>query len=175
MKATWFAVMVCSVAAISSCMNSRETESADSTLARLDTATEEDLLEALFRYLFEHNASSGTANRGADSYFLSIRGNDPSPDFLSRFEQVKLPVRPGSQFEIGKGVMFRVDEVKRIDGRRVEIEGGYYEARQSSSGNTYVLEKRGGCWRVTADRMHWISLHRATPTPCEMRPSWGVA
>jgi hypothetical protein len=55
------------------------------------------------------------------------------------------------------GLLFRVDAIKWITRSQVEVSGGYYEGRLSSSGNTYYVQKRDGKWLVVRDEMHWIS------------------
>jgi len=55
------------------------------------------------------------------------------------------------------GLIFTIDSVRCADTSRCEVEGGYYEAGLSASGNTYFLEKRDGKWVVVRDTMHWIS------------------
>lgn len=114
-----------------------------------------DIAEATFRYQFEHNASG--QQQKAPAYFLSLFGKDPAEAFLKRFEGHKPPVKKGSEFKIGKGLLFRVARIKRVSDAKVEVSGGYYEAGLSSSGNTYVVEFKNGKWVVTRDRMHWIS------------------
>jgi hypothetical protein len=37
------------------------------------------------------------------------------------------------------------------------VEGGYYEAGLSSSGNTYHLKMVSGVWRVVQNQLNWIS------------------
>ena len=45
---------------------------------------------------------------------------------------------------------------KRWDGL-VNVDGGYYEANLSASGNVYRLKKVNGRWLVVADDMKWIA------------------
>jgi hypothetical protein len=57
----------------------------------------------------------------------------------------------------GRGLVFRTAKVT-IDGDRATVEGGYFEAGLSASGNVYTVERqRDGGWRVTKDQMTWIS------------------
>jgi glyoxylase-like metal-dependent hydrolase (beta-lactamase superfamily II) len=114
-----------------------------------------DIAEITFRYQFKDNASG--QQQKAPAYFLSLFGKDPTPEFLKRFAGHKPPVRKGSEFEIMKGLKFIVTRIKRVTRNKVEVSGGYYEAGLSSSGNTYVLEKKNGKWTVTKNTMHWIS------------------
>lgn len=121
--------------------------------ARADV--ELDICEAVFRHQFEHNASG--VQQGAAAYFLSIREKDPTPAFLARFAGQQVPVRPGSEFEVGKGLRFRVDSIEWQEDGSVRVMGGYYEAGLSSSGNVYTLEPDGEKWEVSDDEMEWIS------------------
>lgn len=114
-----------------------------------------DIAEATFRYQFGHNASG--QQRKAPAYFLSLFGKDPDDAFLKRFEGHTPPVKKGSAFKIGKGLLFRVVRISRASDVMVEVSGGYYEAGLSSSGNTYVAELKDGKWVVTGSTMHWIS------------------
>jgi hypothetical protein len=134
-----------------------------------------DIAEATFRYQFAHNASGQQTD--ANVYCIgfgtgssdSSKPRDPPPDFLSRLGDVTPPVKAYSQCSAsadegvkdkttGKlGLIFTINSVKYIDNTRCEVEGGYYEAGLSASGNTYFLEKRGGKWVVIKDIMHWIS------------------
>jgi hypothetical protein len=113
------------------------------------------ICEAVFRHQFVSNASG--ARSSAPAYFLSIEGSDPPKGFLNRFKANQPPVRPGSEFETGAGLLFSVDRIKDIDPMTVEVEGGYYEADLSSSGNSYRLELHDPSWVVVSDQMNWIS------------------
>jgi hypothetical protein len=119
---------------------------------------QEELLaicEAVFRYQFEHNASG--AQQNAAAYFLSINRQDAPTELLDRFAGHSPPVKPGSQFRIGNGLKFRIDTLVWLDEATVEVEGGYYEGGLSASGNTYVLRRQKGSWRVIKRRLGWIS------------------
>ncbi len=129
-----------------------------------------DILEAVFRYQFDHNASSATALGTADFYFLSLEEHrDPPPELLTRFNGHSPPVEPVSSADPdasfgvkhkqkgGQGIILRLESVRWIDDNTVEVDGGYYEASRSASGNTYRAERRDGGWIVVSDAMHWIS------------------
>ena len=113
------------------------------------------ICETVFRYLFEHNASA--AQQNAAAYFLSINQQDAPAELLDRFVGHSPPVKPGSQFREGNGLKFRIDTINWLDKRTVEIEGGYYEGNVSASGNTYVLRRQKGSWRVIKKKPGWIS------------------
>ncbi len=126
-----------------------------------------DVLEAVFRYQMEHNASSPGAR---DCYFLELADkHDPPPALLARFVGSSPPVEPLSAADPelypsvhhkGKtdhGVILRLRSLSWIDDDTVELDGGYYQASLSSSGNTYRAVRRDGKWVVVSDKMRWIS------------------
>lgn len=127
-----------------------------------------DLREAALRPMFAKNAS-GQQQRARVFCIQLEHESDPTPSFLARFGDVKIPVRPASactqsadqgvvdKTTKARGLAFRVDAVRRIDADHAEVDGGYYEAGLSASGNTYTLERKNGRWVVTKDVMHWIS------------------
>jgi hypothetical protein len=139
-----------------------------STLSR-----EDQVREAVFRYQFTHNAS-GQKDR-APVYFLSLDSEgekeprDPSPALMARFAQHKPRVEPRSHAKVSfdkgvvhretgeSGLVFRVTAITFVGADAAVVEGGYYEANMSSSGNTYRVERKGGVWVVTDDKMVWIS------------------
>jgi len=128
---------------------------------------EDEIREVTFRYQFLHNASGLQQN--AKIYFLAIgeEGGDPTDEFMERFADDKPTNKKESQAKLGDGVkdrdtgerglIFRVGNIKWVSDTEVEVEGGYYEAGLSSSGNTYFLKKQKDKWVVTKDVMHWIS------------------
>lgn len=115
----------------------------------------DDVFEALFRHQFKHNASAMQQN--APAYFLSIKDKDPSPEFLKRFAGHKPPVKNGTEFEIGKGLKFRIESWKWKSDDELELTGGYYEAGLSASGNRFTMVRKNGKWIVEKDQMEWIS------------------
>jgi hypothetical protein len=124
--------------------------------------------EAVLRHMFGKNAS-GQQQR-ARVFCIELEGGaDPSPAFLARFKGVRVPLRPGSgctkspdkgvidKKTHARGLAFRVDSLRQLDRDHAVVEGGYYEAGLSASGNTYTLERQNGAWVVTKDVMNWIS------------------
>ena len=105
-----------------------------------------DIAETTFRYLFKKNASA--QQQKAPQYFLSLFGSNPTETFLKRFAGHTPSVHNGSEFEEGKGLHFKVTQIKRITEDKVEISGGYYEAGLSSSGNIFIVERKQGKWFV---------------------------
>jgi len=134
--------------------------------AQSDQETD-NIREATFRYMFAKNASG--QQQAAKVYCLSVEDQDPADDFMHRFANDTPPVKKASQCtasaregvrdkETGaRGLAFRVDKLTKKEDSRAEVDGGYYEAGLSASGNTYSLEKKEGVWKVVKDVMHWIS------------------
>ena len=129
---------------------------------------EVDIQEAVYRYQFEHNASSATAMGEVDVYFLrGPDGADPSPDLLERFSGHVPLVAPASERassdEVtheesgGQGIELRIDEIRWLDDGRAEVDGGYWEGNLSASGSTYEVEKVDGGWTVVQESFFWIS------------------
>ena len=141
----------CLIIILSSC-NSRQAET-------FDTETL-DLFEAFFRYKFDNNYSG--AQQDAQAYFLTIEGEDPSPEFLARFKEHSPPVKMGSEFVMGgslvegkgmvdgNGLLFRIDSYKWIGSskNRAEIVGGYDEGNLSWSGASYIWMRKKGKWEL---------------------------
>lgn len=133
-------------------------------------ADDDDVREAVFRHQFDHNASG--LQKNARVYCLQIEGKrDPSPELLRRFEDSEPKVkkaslcsfkrgseRGGVQDDTGApGLIFRIDTIRRQAPDAAVVEGGYFEAGLSSSGNVYELARVGGRWIVKKDTMIWIS------------------
>jgi hypothetical protein len=135
---------------------------------------EEDIRETVFRYQFAHNASG--LQQTAEFYCLSLgevsdQDNlDPSDELMRRFQDHQPPVKKASQCDADmsqgvtdratgqqQGLIFRVTSIKWINDAEVEVEGGYYEAGLSASGNVYRVVKESGRWIVKEDKMLWIS------------------
>jgi hypothetical protein len=127
-----------------------------------------DIQEAVFRYQFEHNASS--LKQSADYYCLGTRDRgDPSKQLMQRFADHSPPVVAVSKCRIdahmgvsraqvaGSGLIFNVTDIKWLSPSEVEVSGGYYEGGLSSSGDVYRVKLIEGVWRVVEDRMDWIS------------------
>jgi hypothetical protein len=132
------------------------------------SAERDDVREAAFRHMFQHNASGLKDKAGVYCLAFGTR-LDPGPAFLARFAGSKPPVKGVSECESSmtggvadrvtreRGLIFHVDQIRWKSDTEAEIDGGYYEAGLSSSGNTYYLKKRDGRWTVVKDVMHWIS------------------
>ena len=138
------------------------------------TSAEADVYEAVFRHQFIRNASG--AQQAAGTYFIQIREADPSEAFLLRFSGHTPTIKPASQARLGRhsvvydprihqeSLVFQVGAIRWHGNDSAEVDGGYYEADLSSSGNTYRLTRQGTKWKVIKDTMHWISDARTLPT-----------
>jgi hypothetical protein len=178
------------------CSTSQKRLRPDAKTASLSNDFEfDDIREAVFRYQFEHNASS--LQTRAAAYYLELRTtegakSDPPDSFLKRFTGNSPAVHKRSAArvameEIAKqaddpfsslflfpqrsfqdtgvtdrlsgrpGLIFYQQSINRISNSKAEVHGGYYEGGESSSGNTYTVEKQNGKWTVTKNIMRWIS------------------
>jgi hypothetical protein len=136
----------------------------------------DDIREAVFRYLIARCNTSyykvcflSIERRGSgDTAKLQTEDSDPSDEFLRRFTDLSIPVKRESDCTGGtrgvfdkktnaQGLIFNVGKITQHSATSAEIEGGYYAAGLSASGNTYTVEKKNGKWIVTKDVMHWIS------------------
>jgi len=131
---------------------------------------EDDIQEAVFRYMFMHHKASAE-RLGVKAYYLSLGENeaDPSDEFMKRFADNKPPVKKQSEAQADaatgvkdrstgeRGYVLRIEKIKWVNDTEVEAEGGYYSSGVSASGNTYYLKKQDGRWIVAKDVMHWIS------------------
>jgi hypothetical protein len=128
-------------------------------------AEEDEVLEAVFRYQFEHNESA--QKQTAAVYYLSLLGRekkDPDDAFMKRFIGHKPPVRKLSERDApgaDRGLTFDIETIKWASGGvssgKVEVLGGYYESPDSAAGGTYTVEKVNGQWKVTGYKMGWIA------------------
>jgi hypothetical protein len=132
------------------------------------TGAEDDVREAVFRYMFENNASLMQNN--APIIFLGVEGGqDPSPEFLERFAKQWPPVEPRSSASVSavtgavdkktgkRGLIFRIESLRWVSDSEAEVVGGYYEGGLSASGNVYRVKSEAGKWVVKSDEMMWIS------------------
>ena len=138
----------------------------------------DDIREAVFRYQFDPDGSG--LNWPAQVYFISVgeKSEDPSADFLKRFEHHQPPVQKVSASQSNPktgvvdqqtgehGVIYRVTSIAWISDTEVEVGGEYYLAGRNAGGHIYTVMKENGKWRVTKDRSTWISQseHPLQPT-----------
>lgn len=129
-----------------------------------------DIREAVFRYMFQNNASSGEAF----SYyfiFLGAKGDAP-PSFVSRFRGNVPEVLPASdaasqdnmrvvhKYRSGRGLLFKTNKITWLDQSTVDVDGGFYESQMSLSGDTFRVARRDNRWVVVKDTRRYTSLGR---------------
>ncbi len=135
------------------------------------TEQRDPILESVFRYQFEHNASGRKTTAAA--YCLAVVGEDgsegaPSAELLGRFAVHNPPVHPISSCRTdlsaahdkasgGYALVFFAGPIRWSSKRRVELEGGYYEANLSASRNRYTLVLEDRQWMVVKDVLEVIS------------------
>lgn len=122
------------------------------------TAATGDIAEAVFRYQFQHNASS--LQERADRYCLSLPGErSPEAAFLQRFDGNKPPVLGVDECrrKSGKNLLFRVQRLDWRSDTEVWVSGGYWEGNLSSSAESYRVRLKDGKWVVDGARMEAIS------------------
>ncbi len=133
------------------------------------TQRDEDALrEAVLRHMFKKNASG--MQQTAKVFCIHFeKGASPSAAFLARFSanRIRVVAGAGCDEDASRGVIeratgaqglaFRIDSIAWTDRDHATVDGGYYEAGLSASGNVYTLERKNGAWSVTKDEMRWIS------------------
>jgi len=133
-----------------------------------DPSSDDDVLEAVFRHQFAHNAAQ--RREAAALYCLALGGDqDPSADFLRRFAAHRPPVAAASRCALTEGgevqdrengapaLLFRVTALRRLGEDEAEAHAEYLEGWLSGAGSTYRVVRQAGQWVVTDDRMRWIS------------------
>jgi predicted small lipoprotein YifL len=117
-----------------------------------------DIAEAVFRYQFQHNASS--LQERADRYCLSLPGEQsPEAAFLQRFDG-NTPAVLGvdeCRKKSGKNLLFRLQRLDWRSDDEVWVQGGYWEGNLSSSVESYRVRRKDGKWVVDGARMQAIS------------------
>ena len=131
---------------------------AHQTTSPARAAAEDDIAEAVFRYEFDHNASS--IQKRAEKYCLSLPGEKmPSAEFLQRFGGNQPPVAAADQCErkSGRNLFFRVLKLDWRKDNEVWVRGGYWEGNLSSSIELFRVVNEQGKWVVKGSRMEAIS------------------
>ena len=120
-----------------------------------DRAVEESkILESVFRRLIEHGGAIPAPLE--KTWFLSIRGKDPSAAFLLKFSGYAQPVKMGSQWHQGRGVLLFATEVNWLDDHTVEVLGGNNPGYMSAAGLRFHVIWKDGAWTVTEVTREWI-------------------
>ena len=122
------------------------------------SVAEPDILEAVFRYQFEHNASAIRQN--AEKYCLALAGGERlDAEFLRRFAGNQPLVVAADQCDrrSGRNLFFQAKIETWESDREAVVRGGYYEGNLSSSRETYRVVWEDGRWVVRDPRMEVIS------------------
>jgi hypothetical protein len=141
----------------------------------------DDIREALFRYMISRCNTSYykvcfvSIDRRAPGDTAKLRpgDTDPSDQFLRRFTHTPIPVRKDSDCTASsrgvfdkksgaRGLIFNVGKITRHSPTLAEIEGGYYAAGLSASGNTYTVEKRTA--NGPSPKFSCTGLHQPPPS-----------
>jgi hypothetical protein len=134
----------------------------------------EDVIEVVFRHMCQpepvEKDVSHNVNLAHHVYFLALGDSqDPSPEFLKRFADLKSPVKPISAGEWRaffiyekttgeRGAAFHVRSISMRSRDDCEVEvvihpgGGL-----SASGPIYRITRKNGKWTVVGQRLKWIS------------------
>lgn len=120
--------------------------------------SEPDILEAVFRYQFEHNASGIQQN--AERYCLTQTGGGKlGAEFLGRFAGHRPPVVAAEECDrrSGRNLFFQAKIETWESDSEALVRGGYYEGNLSSSRETFRVVWEDGRWVVRDPRMEVIS------------------
>ena len=122
------------------------------------SVAEPDVLEAVFRYQFEHNASGIQQN--AEKYCLALAGGERlDAEFLRRFAGNQPIVVAADQCDrqSGRNLFFQAKIEQWESDREALVRGGYFEGNLSSSRETFRVVWEDGRWVVRDPRMEVIS------------------
>jgi hypothetical protein len=114
---------------------------------------EGDIAEAVFRYQFQHNAS--TLQQNAERYCLSLTDErNPDAAFLQRFEAVRPAVVAAETCakRSSRDLFFRVQKLDWQSDGEVWVRGGYSEGTVSTITETYLVRRKDGRWTVDGSR-----------------------
>lgn len=121
-------------------------------------AAQDEILEAVFRYQFQHNASAIQSK--ADRYCLTLpQDKNPGEEFLRRFAGNQPPVASADECnrKRGQDLFFRIQSLDWRSDEEVWVRGGYWEGNLSSSIEMYRVLRKNGNWIVEGSRMEAIS------------------
>lgn len=149
MKKLMVAVLAAGVGFISAeVAMAAETQPKTAAASGISAAQQRDVAEAVFRYLFDHNASA--AQKKTKAYYLKVLDQDPEDALLERFRGQQPVVGKASEFKTGTGVLFRIQRMTPVTATRVDVQAGYYEGNLSASSGSYIVELKDGKWVVRA-------------------------
>ena len=134
----------------------------------------DDILDAVFRHIshVEPVASEGShyLNLSHKVYFVALSDSqDPSPRFIQRFRDYAVPVKPFSaalrkdsyvydKVTGERGAAFYFRAISRLGRHKAEVEVDFAPGGGlSASGYLYRVVQREGKWRVTGEKLRWVS------------------
>jgi hypothetical protein len=149
------------------------------------SADEQDILAVVIRHEMEEWVHQGDKNEAEAKtksdqsiaqtlnyriFFISIKGKDPSDEFINRFRDIPRSIRKASSVEPSKsprtpvdkttyltGIIFDAENLRWLDKDSAEVEGGYYCGGLCAAGITFTLQRENGIWVVKSSHMNWIS------------------
>jgi hypothetical protein len=120
---------------------------------------EDVIREAVFRHMFNRETQQHMEH--AKRFFISLAGQDPDDAFISRFDDVKLPVKKGSQSmttggmgmvadkETGElGIHYKIGRIDWISESEADVEVSFHAANLATGGCTYRVVGAGSKWVV---------------------------
>lgn len=136
---------------------------------RNDAEEELQIQRAVLRYQFEHNAAVGKYTIFCIAITDDKKSVDAPATLIASLNDARHKVLGASACDgnDGNGVtehasgkpalMLNVGAVTWEADDEAVVNGGYFEAGLSASGNTYQLKKIAGQWQVVKDEMNWIA------------------
>lgn len=96
-------------------------------------------------------------------YFISINGQDPSNDFVKRFQDLPRQIKKVSRCNQKKrylgsvvdkdtkqnGIIFSADSIRWLGPDQVEVDGGYHCGNLCGGGEVFSMQLQSGKWVVT--------------------------
>jgi len=115
-----------------------------------DAATP-DVLEAVFRYQIDQNATAGR-------YCLELAGTSPAPEFLHRFEGHQPPVLPVDQCKSqpGPSLYLRLTKIQWVTSDEAWLRGAVSDGSPTTPIVAYRVVREKGKWTVKAARTHGL-------------------
>jgi hypothetical protein len=112
-----------------------------------------EVAEAALRDLF-----AAGDRRHAGRVCIRLFGGDPPHALMDALSDLGRPLRAASKFRKQRhDVILRVDDILLVDETHAEVNGGYYEAMLSASGDRLWLERWKGQWAVVRREQCWIA------------------
>lgn len=128
-----------------------------------EIAIARDMLAAALRYDIDRFVERNRPK--LEVCFLSILDSDPADELLARLEGTKLEVHKFSEWTIyykdedGNSIIpkryftISVRDVRIIDSTHAEVDTSWEASGISIPGETFMLEKIAGTWRVTGTKL----------------------